>query len=230
LLSKARHRVPVILLVLVFIVPIVGLLLFGVEDFYNILGQRIESAHEGLISRMPIVLAAVKMGASHPITGVGIGNFPVYWLNHAEILGDFMVEYWISYIERGEMPMTHNMFLSVWAEMGGFGLFALIWLLWRGWQNFHLFSLPSRMDDSLSHGISLMRIRDGLQAAYLAIIVSSFSVPIEHYLFLWFLLATSFMMKSYAVACKLTSPMPDSGFQSNPDTGGKHNIIVSITK
>lgn len=211
LFSKARHRLRATPLV-IFTILIAVLILFGVEGFYNILGQRMESVHEGLISRLPLLLAAVKMGASHPITGVGIGNFPVYWLKHAnEIMGGFMVGYWISFIKRGEMPMPHNMFLGVWAEMGGFGLFTLIWLLWRGWQNFHLFSLPSRMDDSLSRGISLMRIRDGLQAAYLAIIVSSFFQPIEHYLFLWFLLATSFMLKSYARACKLTSPLPDSG-------------------
>ncbi len=207
--SKARHRRRAVFLPLLFVVLITGGVIFSVGAFRNISWERIETGEEGLIGRLPILLGVVNMAISHPIIGVGIGNVPIYLLNHArELLGDFRVEYWQHWIGRSEATHAHNMLLGIWAEIGTFGLLALCWLLWRGWQNFQSFSMPSGVDDSLSRGISLMRIRDGLQAAYLAIIVASFFQAIDHYLFLWFLLAASFMLKSYATRLRITDPQP----------------------
>ncbi len=206
LLPRSLARSRAFPLMFLFIVLSVAGVIFSVTDFADIWNPRIETGMEGIISRAPLLLAAAMTITSHPIIGVGIGNFPLYVLNHAnEILGGFMTEYWQHWIVSGEGFHPHNMVLTVGAEIGVFGLIALCWLLWRGWKNFDAFSLPRGMDDSLSRGISLMRIRDGLQAAYLGIIVFSFFQQTQHYLFLWFLIATSFMLKSHADCLRITA-------------------------
>ncbi len=76
-------------------------------------------AFEAARVRLELTRTALRMGASHPLFGVGIGRF--YQQSTAFASPALLREY--------ARENAHNYFLQVWAELGTAGLAAFVWLI-----------------------------------------------------------------------------------------------------
>lgn len=90
------------------------------------------AADESVRSRMTEMLAAAYVFGDHPVLGVGPGNFPLYYQDYAERIGIELRERVKFGPRRGEEPQreSHNMFLSIAAELGLLGLVAFLAVIW----------------------------------------------------------------------------------------------------
>jgi O-antigen ligase len=126
LLCVYRRFVPRLLLVSVPIVAIVlgsGLLSQQIEYAQERLDS--EQSDESALSRLPVMLAAVRMFEDKPVTGWGYDNFDRFDRGYQGRVGN------IVYAEKDHA--SHNLYLTTLAEQGlvGFVLFAgptVIWL------------------------------------------------------------------------------------------------------
>lgn len=72
--------------------------------------------------RVEIYAIATHLIAEHPLTGIGLGQFPLFYqLQGPRILGHAPYEW--------NMLHPHNIFFAFWLNLGILGVFALIWIL-----------------------------------------------------------------------------------------------------
>lgn len=163
---------------------------------------RIAVREEGLEAREAIIGAGLRIVARHPLTGVGAGNFAAYVAAHPEIVtvGD------VPYVIPEEGFQSHSTLLGVWAETGIAGLAMFIWLLAAFWKAF------SRSARRLRDRAGLLSpfLVDGMQAAYLALLVASLAQRIDEYLFVWLIPSLALMTLEHTRAPGLlpSSPPP----------------------
>lgn len=87
--------------------------------FVGLATLKIFSSDYSAMSRLGLWSSAINMSISNPIFGVGLANFPVYFLKYvnANLL---MVN-----------PHPHNLFLRISAETGIIGLILFIWIYFK---------------------------------------------------------------------------------------------------
>ena len=73
----------------------------------------------GLTSRGYLNSAGLKIWSTHPILGVGIGNFGYYYVQR-EFVED---------LAGSEQTIAHNIYIQALAEMGVVGAFLLLWIM-----------------------------------------------------------------------------------------------------
>jgi hypothetical protein len=188
--NQNRHKAAVVALTIVSIL-VSGIL--GVDAFKDYFQGRTDTTGEGFNQRFKMWKGSFQMVQKHPVLGVGIGNFHNYTLTHPEIAGEANVFYYQPGTSAFDPHSTPALFV---AETGLLGLAAFLWLLWQGWRNFNIASELLRSDTY--NGGPLTWICQGLQAASLGLVVVSFFQRVDFYVFTWFLLAASFMLKYHA--------------------------------
>jgi O-antigen ligase len=129
---------------------LLGIILVG--SFSNLIITRLTKADEGAsVSRVHLALLALEHITTHPITGVGPGNYIAAKLAESEGLewvfpvwlprGSSIKPHFIGNMELGELEIdhrwfhsslpAHNKYLLVAAELGLVGLGLFLWFQWR---------------------------------------------------------------------------------------------------
>jgi O-antigen ligase len=142
----------------------------------NTLVQRFSHPNKGdeeaVDQRKTTWIAGLRMVASHPLVGVGLGNF------------EFVVVRYEDPTQKPVWHLAHNTYIEVAAELGIPGFLAYLALLissFRAWGRFT--RSKSESQDPL-----LLDIRVGFQAAFLTAAVCAFFVSAWWYRFFWMVL------------------------------------------
>lgn len=92
---------------------------------FPLLSQRIADKANNLDTRLDLIGPAIQLIKTHPLLGVGPGNYPFVVRQY---IGDFTG--WLYYV--------HNDYLLIWAERGALGLVAWLWWFFSGLRQAHL--------------------------------------------------------------------------------------------
>lgn len=94
--------------VVVLAAPVEPLIDRAVDRFYS------EQSEESALSRLPVVIASVRMFEAKPVTGWGFGNFDLYDRQFQGRVGDLFVP--------DKDHASHNLYLTILAEQGLIGI------------------------------------------------------------------------------------------------------------
>jgi len=127
-ITKNKKKLLIIpLLIIVVCITFVGLNLIrhNISDSYA-LGQRIKTIFNDPF-RVFVWKATWQMFRDHPLTGVGLGNFKLLYVDYQALL--LSRQQLPSYIITSNVMRAHNEYLQVAAEMGLPGLVIVCWLI-----------------------------------------------------------------------------------------------------
>ncbi len=103
---------PMVIAVLLVTGLLAGPLAFAEERFAS------QRSQESALARLPVAVAAVRMFEARPLTGWGYGNFDLYSRDFQGTVGNL--------VTAEKNHASHNLFLSIIAELGLIGLVAFL--------------------------------------------------------------------------------------------------------
>lgn len=177
--NRAKAVMIVVLTVGVFLIAMPG----GYRDRLLSIFEAEKDATGSRAARWELLQRAVGVAASHPIIGVGIGNYHIYSLH----------EY-----------VAHNSYLEIAAELGITGLIAYLILIFAPLRSMrrierrtieHL-SAPAHAPPENSSDITSFYLSVALQAALVAYIVCSFFGSIQYLWYLYYIVGYSVALRN----------------------------------
>jgi putative inorganic carbon (hco3(-)) transporter len=129
-----------VLAAIVLAIPSVG---ENVFERYMTLSQ--VQSEETWTGRWSIWQGALKVTASHPILGVGVGNFAEFAIEHSASIADHAIA------EAEVQEVAHNIFLGVASELGLVGLILFLGILFFAFKA----AVPMAQESGLGTGIFL---------------------------------------------------------------------------
>jgi O-antigen ligase len=106
--AKLCVAMSVVAVIVVLVTPVEPLIERAVDRFYS------EQSQESALSRLPVVLASVRMFEAKPVTGWGFGNFDLYDRQFQGRVGELFVP--------DKDHASHNLYLTILAEQGLIGI------------------------------------------------------------------------------------------------------------
>ncbi len=147
------------------------------------------------VGRSSEMLTGLYMFTSHPLLGVGAGNYPTNYLKYAQIVG---LEF------RAEARDPHSLYIQVLAETGILGTLAFFGLLYSCYASLH--AVKKRIV-LLAQGQSLLPWISSLQIAITGYLVSATFLHGAYIRYFWILIALSMTLVQ----------LVDENFRGNKD-------------
>ena len=129
-------------------------------------------------SRLPLMRGALAIIRDYPILGSGLNNYQDT-IKSYDVSGEFT--------ETGYLPVVHNIFLLLAAEMGLLGLIAFLWLLaalaWRGFR----FSFRDRGSPLLAATVVAGLLASGMHMIVQNMVAVGLAGDTQLFIAFWFL-------------------------------------------
>lgn len=128
-----------------------------------------------ILERSTSLVTAFNIFISHPIFGVGLGNFGLYFYEHMPLWG---------YMETDGLPAANNLILAIAAETGAVGLISFTYLIWVIIKE-GLAAIKRNKEDNLFYSISV-----GIFMSFVAVLLHLvIGLATLSFSYLWFLIA-----------------------------------------
>jgi O-antigen ligase len=134
------------------------------------------------LSRLAYWKAGLEMANTHPLLGVGYGNWVPYYRDYYSSREGGIIRYG----ERGQVivEVAHNSFVEVMSQLGYTGLFLFLALLCSIWV---INARTRRLLPALGSASRFLRhMSYGLDAGVIGFIVAGFFMSVAFYPFVWF--------------------------------------------